>query len=358
MERWFKSEALPLQFKQEDIDRENGIIRNVVMAQAGPAKGHGVHLEESFIAALETYAHQYFSKSGNKARFDHPALSTSTMGTQMGYFHDIRKDGQRLLGDLHLLESSNLSPTKPGMREWMLSMAEEATDFVMSSIVFRPSGYYQYDPETNEPVQLDIDVFGDPIPEFQNERVYTEFDPDKGARHYYTDLVEAGAATDSLFSTQFNQDKFAVRTVAWLQDNPDILEFIRSQPHKIIEMCDKLQIPISKNMSKTKEGFFAHMAAFFSNNEPEAAPDTPAPAADPEPAPEPEPAPAAPSALETQLSAMNEQLQELAKTNAQLAEENKALREKHLAAAATVEVQPDADRRERYLCATTLKAGR
>ena len=55
---------------------------------------------------------------------------------------------------------------------------------------------------------------------------------------------------------------------------------------------------------------------------------------------------------------MNEQLQELAKTNAQLAEENKALREKHLAAAATVEVQPDADRRERYLCATTLKAGR
>lgn len=365
MERWFKSNPLPLQFAPDKIDREAGIIRDVVMAQAGPAKGHGVHLEESFIANLIAYDQQNYSNTGLKARFGHPSMSNTTMGTQLGYFRNFRQDGEKAVADLHLLESADKSPTSPGMREWMLSMAEEATDFVMSSIVFLHSGHYQYDPETGARVELDASMFGEPEVKFQNERVFVAFDASKGAAHLYTDLVEAGAATDALFSQQFNTDKFAVRTVAWLQENDDILTFIRSNPHKIIEMCESLNINL--NMKKTKENFFSYMAAFFTSDAehtPEVVETPDLPVAEPvaeyvEPVAEVTPGPDTVedpepedrfAAIETALTALQE-------SNKQLAAENEALRKKHQADPATyqVEVAP-ADRSLRYQCATTRRA--
>ena len=229
-QRWFKSEPLALTIDRENIDRDAGIIRNVIMAQAGPAKGHGVWLEESFIDQLVAYDQKHFSTNGLKARFGHPAMSDTTMGTQMGYFRNFRKEGTAAVADLHLLEAADKSPSKPGMREWMLSMAEEATDFVMSSIVFNPSGGYQYSPETGERVDFEGNT-----PPFERERVFVDFDATKGAAHYYTDLVESGAATDKLFSTQFNRDKFAVRVVEFLEENDDVLQFIRSNFERIIQ---------------------------------------------------------------------------------------------------------------------------
>lgn len=256
--RWFKSQPLPLSFKKGQIDADKGIIRDVVMCQPGPAKGHGVHLENSFVEKLIAYDQKHYSEgNGLKARFGHPAMSDTTMGSQMGYFRNFRyKDGDGI-ADIHLLDSAELSPKAPQMRSWMLSMAKEATDFVMSSIVFAPSGYYQYDPETGDKVELDVDRWGYYTAKFKNERVYVDFDEEKGARHYYTDLVEAGAATNSLFSQQFNRDKFAVRTIEWLQENNDILTFIKKEPGKIAEMCNQLGIDLPKPKATFGDRFSA-----------------------------------------------------------------------------------------------------
>jgi len=242
MERWLKSEPLPLlqEVSTCEINADEGMIPNVIMAQAGPAKGHGVHLEQEMIARLVEYDQKHFSETGLKARFGHPSLSDTTMGRQMGYFRNFRLDGDKAVADLYLLDSADLSPTQPGMKAWMLKMSYEAPDFVMSSIVFAPSGYYQYDPETGERV----DLGGEPQAKYDNERIFVDFNEEKGARHYYTDIVEAGAATERLYSQQFNRDKFAVRTVAWLQENPDILHFIQANPHKIVEMCERLNIQL------------------------------------------------------------------------------------------------------------------
>jgi hypothetical protein len=245
--RWLKSQPVILSFEEGQIDAENGIIRDVVMCQAGPAKGHGVHLEESFVEQLVAYDHKNYSEgNGLKARFGHPALSDTTMGSQMGYFRNQRYKDGKAIADLHLLDSAELSPKAPQMRSWMLSMAQEANDFVMSSIVFQPSGYYQYDPETGARVELETSSWGQPRVQYDGERVYVDFNEEKGARHYYTDLVEAGAATNSLFSQEFNRDKFAVRTIEWLQENEDILSFIKQEPGKIVEMCEKLGVDLPK----------------------------------------------------------------------------------------------------------------
>lgn len=284
MERWLKSEPFNLNFSPEQIDEENGIIRDVVMAQVGPAKGHGYWLEQGFIDRLVAYDQKHYSENGLKARFGHPAMSDTSMGKQMGYFKNFRVRGGDAIADLHLLESANLSPSQPGMRKWMLSMAKEATDFVMSSIVFRTFSFYQYDPEDGQRVDLEVDRWGDPRTKFKNERVYVDFNEENGDRHLYTDLVEAGAATNALFGQQFNQDKFAVRVVSFLQENADILSFIQANPQKIIEMCETLNIPIEMDKKKEKMGLWRQLGQLIFTEEtetteteekPEATADTP-----------------------------------------------------------------------------------
>ena len=227
--RWLKSQPYTLNLQKEQIDKEKGIIHDVVMCEAGPAKGHGVHLEQEFIEALVAYDNEHFSETGLKARFGHPSMSDTTMGTQMGVFKNFRVRDSQAIADLHVLESANLSPTKPGMKDWIFSMAEERPDFVMMSIVFKDDGYYQYD-EEGEKV----------TPEFDDKDVFVNF-----GEHFYTDAVEQGAATDSLFSADFNKDKFAVQAVEFLQKHVEIHEFLKANPEKLTEFAEKAGISLS-----------------------------------------------------------------------------------------------------------------
>lgn len=253
IERWFKSNPLPLSFSPEQIDEENGIISDVVVCEVGQAKGHGVSLELSFIEKLVNYCVTHFSSAGLKARFGHPSMSDSTMGAQLGHFKNFRVRDNQAIADLHLLASAELSPTKPGMRSWMLSMAKEATDFVMSSIVFSEKALYQYDDEGTR-VIIERDDWGEFTAAYADKEVFVEFN-----QIHYTDMVEAGAATNSLFSQQFNRDKFAVQAVEFVQDNPELHKFLKANPAKLVEFCKPLGIvlPTSNKFStKLTEVFF------------------------------------------------------------------------------------------------------
>ena len=245
--RRFKSAPLTLKPANDatplSIDTENGIIRNVVMAQAGPAKGHGVHLEQSFIDALVAYDQKYFGESGLKARFDHPALCDGTMGTQLGKFTNFRVVEDKAVADLTLLDAANKSPKHPQMKAWVMEMAAESPDFIMSSIVFAAGGTYQYDAD-GEKVQVwkkDKDGKVNHMNEYDETKgnLFIELD-----RHFYTDLVEAGAATDSLFSEQFNEDKFGVQAVEFFEENSEMLTFLQSNPTKIVEFLKKVNIKL------------------------------------------------------------------------------------------------------------------
>lgn len=265
--RWLKSQPL-VSFNDSKIDEENGIIRDVVMCQVGPAKGHGVNLEQEFVDALIEYDNQHFNNNGVKARFGHPAMSDTTMGTQMGVFKNFRVRGDQAIADLHLLDSAEKSPTKPGMKSWMLSMAKERPDFVMCSIVFKVGDYYQRKPDGSKYQIWYYKEIKDENDEVDYKWVrkneeYGEVYVSLG-EHHYTDLVEAGAATDSLFSQQFNQDKFAVQAVQFVQDHPALHNFLKENPDKLVEFASSVGVQLPKTSFKEK---FAALKELFTGSE-------------------------------------------------------------------------------------------
>lgn len=225
-------------FSPDKIDAEAGVIRDVVMVEEGPAKGHGVHLDADFITAIAAYDQATFDNIGLKARLGHPGASDNTMGTQLGRFHNFRvrrsRGKMQEIADLHLLAAADESPTKPGMRAWVLRMAQEDPEFIMSSIVFRGSGYYQRKANGHKKsVMSEMDIDPD------MGEVFVEFDAEAGAEHYYTDLVEAGAATDSLFSHDANPHLFLVQAENFLHDHPHLLEFIQTNPDKVRDFLSR-----------------------------------------------------------------------------------------------------------------------
>lgn len=251
--RWLRSMPGQLEFAPSQIDAEQGILHDVVMVQEGEAKGHGVHLEEEFISDLVAYDQRNFGERGVKARLGHPGASDNTMGTQLGYFRNIRKRTKggkmQAIGDLHLLESADISPEKPQMREWVLSMSEEAPDWIMSSIVFRPGRYYQRNKKDKskkyvwEYVKVK-DEDGNEALVWQSsdpkEKVFVEFG-ERGA-HYFTDLVEDGAATESLFSTGANPHLFVSQVLEFLDSHPELKQFAQQHPEKVSDMLLRLGI--------------------------------------------------------------------------------------------------------------------
>ena len=258
--RWFKSKPLKQsQFEAEQIDTENGILKGVVLCQVGEAKGHGVHLGQDFIEDLVAYANENH-KAGTKARFGHPAMSDTTMGKQLGTFQNHRLEGDKAIADLHLLDSSNISRTPPGMKEWVLSMAAEKPDHIMNAIVFKPEGYYQIN-EDGEKEEVRMNPWGDPYGHDEEREVYTVF-----GQLYFSDLVEDGAATENLFGAQMNPDKFAVKAVEFVRDEPELLEFLQKNPSKLVEFAEQLGVHISFSMT---EKFRSVKGMLFGNNKEE-----------------------------------------------------------------------------------------
>ncbi len=234
------------------IDAEAGIIHDVVMVEEGPAKGHGVHLDADFVENLVAYDRANFAERGVKARLGHPDMCSNAQGTQLGFFRNIRKrkqgDKMQAIGDLHLLDAADLSPSKPNARAWALQMAAEAPDFFMSSIVFLGSGYYQRKGNNHKKPVLEEADYDAELP------LFVEFDAENGAAHFNTDLVADGAATSSLFSTGANPHLFVSRVHEFLDENPEVFQFAQANPDRVQELLLRLGIahttPAQKKMSK------------------------------------------------------------------------------------------------------------
>ena len=238
-ERWLKSGRV--KFSSSNIDHESGVISDVIMCQVGEAKGHKMWLEQEFIDDVVAYASKHHARIGMKARFGHPSMSNETLGTEMGRFKNFRVDGEKAIADLHLLDAANDSPTHPGMKDWMLNMAKEDPNAIMCSIVFVPDHYYQYD-ENGKRYKIE-QRFDSALPYWASLDKKKKYNPN--AKIYvalkevhFCDIVDQGAATDKLFSVELNKDKFAVIATEFLNEYPQIDEFIQENPEKIIEFIN------------------------------------------------------------------------------------------------------------------------
>ena len=105
------------------IDAQTGIIRGVSLITKGPALGHGVMIDDKTLEQVKKAAEQY--SGGLKVKLDH----SGGAGDIVGYIDTLRIEGEKLLGDLHLLESSV-------HRAYILEIAERIPDTFGLSIAF------------------------------------------------------------------------------------------------------------------------------------------------------------------------------------------------------------------------------
>ena len=260
----FKSERVSLAASVAagaNVDPEARIITDVILCQVGEAKGHGVHLEQSFIDAGIAYATKHHSKVGMKCRFGHPAMSNDALGTEVGRYHNFKVVDDKMVADLHIYKSANLSPTHPGAGDWILSMAAEDPSAIMTSIVFVPGRHYQYDADSEKIYVWEYDKEGNWIPSNPKMKTYVELKELWG-----NDLVDEGAATDKLFSAIANPDKFAVIATQFLDEHPKIAEWLGTHPEKLEGFLSKYQSLKSNNTTPMKIKFqkaWAFALAFF-----------------------------------------------------------------------------------------------
>jgi hypothetical protein len=120
------------------VDRDKGIIYGRVLAELGPFKsdGRGEFDSESLDKIVELAGRH---PNGLKSRFTHPGLSADGLGKFLGRDKNIRRDGDKVRGDLHFdrtaLESSP-SGGKP-LGQYVMDLAESDPDAFGSSLVLR-----------------------------------------------------------------------------------------------------------------------------------------------------------------------------------------------------------------------------
>ncbi len=222
--------------KPSKVDREKGIIHNIVVVTEGEAKGHNIHLNDKFLDDVVHLAAE--RPAGIKARFGHPNICATALGTYLGRFKNFRgidsplisrgdAEGRGVLADLHLDPSAKKSP-KGNLYEYVLDMAENNPDMFGASIAFKK---------------------GETIKTFSEEngkKVEKQFATIKAL--YATDLVDSPAATDSLFET-FQHDDLASQVTMFLDEHPQVFELLSKKPEVLTEFLTKYKQYQNMNFS-------------------------------------------------------------------------------------------------------------
>jgi hypothetical protein len=246
--RWFKSNRVQTPELANNVDAKLGVLTGVVLCQEGESKGHGTHLEKSFIKDIVKLAKGRKIKS----RFGHPSMSNEALGTYLGTIEKVRYRENdegigQAIGDLHLSESSKISPNG-NLSAYVIKAAQEHPENFGLSIVFRPGENYYYNSKGKK-VFTDYWTAKD-AEDNEDKKVYETIN-----ELLATDMVDEGAATDSLFSASsfFNSEAFAVKATNFLDENPQILEFLDSNPEKIAPFIEKyLQYKQKKSEAMSK----------------------------------------------------------------------------------------------------------
>ncbi len=193
-------------FASDAIDLDNGVIKGISVATEGEVKGHGVYADSTFIEQITQLGAA--QTEGVKARFGHPNMCATALGTYVGRFKNYRVEGDKSVADLHLDDSAKKSPNG-NLYEYVLAMATENPDMFGTSVVFK-MGESEMKEET---------VDGETV-----EREYA-----RAESLLATDLVDDPAANEGLFSA-FSHEDIATQVTEFLDANPEIWEVVDANP--------------------------------------------------------------------------------------------------------------------------------
>jgi hypothetical protein len=224
--KWFRTTADMIGTKYTtsgSVDRDRGAIFGVSVNTVGEAKGHGVFLEQSFIEDVAELGNSL--KQGLKARFGHPNMCSTALGTFIGRFKNFRVEGEQCIADLYLSREAQDTP-HGNLYEYVLGMAENESDMFGTSIVFTVGEHYQLS-DTGEKI-VDEMLWDD------GRKVFVTCD-----KLHACDVVDDPAANpDGLFSS-FNDMSLSGQVTEFLDLHPEVYEMLSNQPEVVEQFMSK-----------------------------------------------------------------------------------------------------------------------
>lgn len=115
------------------VDPEGRVIRGYSVITRGEALGHDAWIDGDFLDSIVTFGNA--AAGGVKSRFTHPGLSGDGLGKVLGRTKNFRRDGDQVLGDLHLLSVASESPDGD-LASYVMKLAVEDPEAFAASIVF------------------------------------------------------------------------------------------------------------------------------------------------------------------------------------------------------------------------------
>lgn len=168
-------------FKKSDIDKDNGVLRNVVIAEQGINK-NGSLFDRKFLQKLVVLGNE--QQQGVKSRFGHPNMCSESLGTYLGRFKEFQLKNKKVLANLYLDEIAKKAPNGD-LYTYVLEHAERNPDMFGNSIVV---GYKEEDLEIKTVTNSD------------GEEVEVEYFIPSSLPS--SDIVDDPAATGALFSSE------------------------------------------------------------------------------------------------------------------------------------------------------------
>jgi len=238
-----------------DVSQEKGVIEGVSVCTVGEAKGHGVNLDSEFVGRVEALGNE--KKQGLKARFGHPNMCSTALGTFIGRFKHFRqgttvRDGQEVetvLADLFLSNEAKDTP-HGDLYSYVVGMATNEPDMFGTSIVFTPGETYVRDEEGEKVYDYyEVDPFTGckfAKKEYEELPIFVEC-----TELHACDAVDDPAANDGLFS-KFSQDTMAGQITEFLDLNPQVWAAVKSNP-SIVEALARYGDKVDEFITRYRE---------------------------------------------------------------------------------------------------------
>jgi hypothetical protein len=239
----------------EAIEADKGIIRGVKVCSEGEAKGHGIHLNKKFIREVTRFGKEH--TPGIKARFGHPNMCSTSLGTYIGRYKNFRTqiekfedgtDRHHSVADLHLDETAKNLPKLGNAYEYILLLAQSSPDMFGNSIVFTPGESEIKEEEMEDGTKV--------------KKAYATIE-----KLHATDLVDEPAATDGLFS-RFDENDMAMQCTRFFDQYPEVYEMALNHPEIVEQFMGKYnQYKLKKEemseKSKEARSFFDKLKDAF-----------------------------------------------------------------------------------------------
>lgn len=224
------------------VNRTTGAILGCSIATEGPALGHGIHLDGEFVQRLAELGNA--QKGGLKARFGHPNMCSTALGTFLGRWKSFSVQGNHAVADIYLSNSAKKTPNGD-LHEYVMALAEKDADMFGVSIVFTAGKAYKRDNAGAKVYHpADDDTPGDDE-EMKRRRkcysdtagpVYVELDELHSA-----DVVDEPAANPNGLFSRWSNETLAGQVTQFLDTHPEVLELLSDHPDVVADFQTKYE---------------------------------------------------------------------------------------------------------------------